>query len=165
MSPDTIAVGVFSIVGTLLGGTLGLVGERLVRRIGEVQCKIHRWWIQQGAARPGGGGTAEERRLEVTLLNRKELPVTVTDMRVVFYKGGKPLEGWTEPNISFVDGSVQGSSVGLVNIPPYTGVTRILSVVPGRTDKLRELEKPDKAEFVAKIVGAKDIKKTLTPPW
>jgi hypothetical protein len=165
VSPDTIAVGVFSIVGTLLGGTLGLVGERLVRRIGKVQCEIDNYWIQQGAARPDGGGTAEERRLQVTLLNRKELPVTVTDMRVVFYKENKPLEDWTRPHISFVDGSVQGSPVDLVNIPAYTGVTRTMSLIPGRDDKLRELEKADRAEFEADIVGAKDITVELEKTW
>lgn len=164
VSPDTIAVGVFSIVGTILGGTLGLVGERLVRKIGKVECKIDNYWIQQGAAR-SGGGTAEERRLQVTLLNRKELPVTVTDMRVVFYKENKPLEDWTRPNISFVDGSVQGSPVDLVNIPAYTGVTRTMSLIPGRDDKLRELENADRAEFVAVIVGAKDITVELEKTW
>jgi len=43
MSWDTIAVGVFSIVGTLLGVVLGLFGERWVRRWGEVRCDIDSW--------------------------------------------------------------------------------------------------------------------------
>ena len=63
MSWDTIAVGVFSIVGTLLGVVLGLFGERWVRRWGQVRCEIDSW----EAIEPSND--TEERDLQVSFLN------------------------------------------------------------------------------------------------
>jgi hypothetical protein len=40
VSPDTIAVGVFTIGGTLLGVALGLFGERWMRTWGKVRCAM-----------------------------------------------------------------------------------------------------------------------------
>jgi hypothetical protein len=158
---EQIITGIF----TLLGVSVGLFGERLVRRLGGVRCSIDSWFIQRGGARPDGGTTAEERRLQVTFLNRKELPVTVLDMRVVFYEGDNPLEDWTRPHMEFVDDRDQKSPLGLVNLPPFLAVTRTISVTPGRDDKLRALEEADKAEFVASIVGARDKWLELPEPW
>ena len=81
------AGGIFTVVGVLLG----LFGERLVRRAGEVRCTVDNWYPQQTGPRPGGGATSLERRLQVTFLNRKEIPITVWEMRVDFYReGGAP---------------------------------------------------------------------------
>jgi hypothetical protein len=167
MSPDTcpdmtIAVGVLPIAGTLLGVVIGLAGERLVRRMGKVECRIDR--NAHAATRHEDGSlTVNSRRIEVTLLNRKELPVTVTDMRVVFYKGAKPLH----PTIQHLpEGGGQGSKVlELVNIPAYTGVTRSMNLLPGGEEKRRELEEADRAVLVAKIVGARDITEPLEKTW
>jgi hypothetical protein len=40
VSPGTIAVGVFTIVGTIAGALVGLFGERIVRRLGYVRCVV-----------------------------------------------------------------------------------------------------------------------------
>jgi hypothetical protein len=87
MSPDVIAAGVFGIAGAVVG----LFGERWVRRIGGVRCDI-RWINSRGAGGPGspGGVEVQERQLQATFLNRKDVPVTIWGMRVDFYKGASP---------------------------------------------------------------------------
>jgi hypothetical protein len=35
-------------------------------------------------------------------LNHKDVPVTVWDMHVKFYSGGKPLPAWTRPHVQLV---------------------------------------------------------------
>jgi hypothetical protein len=71
VSPDTIAVGIFTIVGTLLGVALGLFGERWLRRWGDVRCNIDSWsaWTS--------GGEIEQREVEITFLNEKDLNAVV----------------------------------------------------------------------------------------
>jgi hypothetical protein len=76
VSPETIAVGVFSIVGTLLGVVAGLFGERWVRSWGEVRCEIADWRINVGTS-----AGPEESQLEVRFLNEKELPIVVWELR------------------------------------------------------------------------------------
>jgi hypothetical protein len=146
MSPDTIAVGVFSLLGVLVG----LFGERLVRRIGNVRCKKDSWKLQ------AGNGIAEERYLQVTFVNRKEVPVTVMEMQVLFYKGGVPLEEWVRPGLAFVDARGQRSPAGPVTLLPNIAFPLTISVTAGvtagRDDIREELAKADRAEFVARIV-------------
>lgn len=155
------AGGIFTVVGVLLG----LFGERLVRRAGEVRCTVDKWYPQQTGPRPSGGATAYERRLQVTFLNRKDLPVTVWKMGVEFYKGREPLEEWARPSVQFVDGG-QSSPLDAVTLPPHVHVTRTISVTPLDTNqKLRTLEEADRAEFVASLVGARDKREELLPPW
>jgi hypothetical protein len=38
-------------------------------------------------------------------------------------------------------------------------------VIPGRDDIIRELGTMDRTEFVATLIGAKDKRKELNPPW
>jgi hypothetical protein len=104
VSPDTIAVGVFTIVGTIAGALVGLFGERFVRRLGYVRCVVKEggWYMPEGAYPPGGGDTPRERRLRILFLNHKDVPVTVWDMHVKFYSGGKPLPAWTRPHVQLV---------------------------------------------------------------
>jgi hypothetical protein len=166
VSPDTIAVGVF----TLLGVVVGLFGERWVRRLGRVWCEVDAWYVARGR-----GTTAEERRLQVTFLNGKDLDVTVWDMRVEFSKGGQLLEEGERPHVKFIDEHNQWSQPGPVNLPSRKPVTRTLSVALGDVhsgsmtrpdpDKLRAVQGADRAEFVASIIDAKDKKKKLTPTW
>lgn len=160
MSPDTIAVGVFSMGGTLLGTLLGLFGERLVRRIGEVRCDVDSWDFPDI-------DHSDRRDLQVTFLNRKEVPVTVRDMRVNFYSEGRPLEGWVRrPQLWLVDESDQRSTMGALNLFPHEAVVQTIRVFVLLSDPNREvLAKADRAEFVANIVGTKDVRKPLTPPW
>jgi hypothetical protein len=162
-----IAGGLVGGIFTLLGVVVGLFGERWVRRVGEVRCTVDKWYPQQTGPRPGGGATAQERRLQVTFLNRKEMPVIVWEMRVEFYKGGEPLEEWARPSVQFVDVPTgQSSPQDPVNLPPYVPVTRTISVTPVDThQKLRALEEADRAEFVANLLGAEDKREELSPPW
>ena len=97
-----VVTGLFTLFGTVIGVALGLFGERWLRTWGAVECKVAAWRPQRTAAHAGGGTTVEERWLEVMFLNQKDLPVTVLDMRVEFFKGGQPLEEWahTPPSLS-----------------------------------------------------------------
>ena len=184
MSPETIAAVIGGVAGGVVGGVLGVVGvvlglfgERWVRRWGDVQCMIKEddWYVPEGAY-PIGGDTPRERRLRVTFLNRKELPVTVWDIRVEFYKGGRPLEEWTEwarPRVLLVEESRDISELRAVILPPHIPVSLEIRVSPlGAHDtdqeqaaKLRVLEEAERAEFVANLIGARDKKMELAPPW
>jgi hypothetical protein len=161
VSPETIAVGVFSIVGTLLGVVAGLFGERWVRSWGDVRCEIPNWSITVGnPAEP------EESQVEVRFLNEKELPVVVWEVGVEFYKGEEPLEAWAHPTAVFLDEATGiRSPVAPVNLPPRVAVMRTLILVSGREDKRQELARADRAVFVANMSGAPDIREELTPPW
>jgi hypothetical protein len=69
-----LIAGVFA----LLGAVVGLLVERLVRRLGKVQCVIEEgdWNVQQD---PSSILPEDSRRLlRVTFLNRKDVPVTVS---------------------------------------------------------------------------------------
>jgi hypothetical protein len=86
-------------------------------------------------------------------------------MRVEFYKEGQPLEAWTRPNLAFVDEREHSSPLGTVNIPPHESRQRAISVAPGRDDIRQELQKADRAVFVARIGGVEYHRLDLTPPW
>jgi hypothetical protein len=163
VSPDTIAVGVF----TLLGVVVGLFGERWVRRLGRVWCEVDAWYVARGR-----GTTAEERRLQVTFLNGKDLDVTVWDMRVEFSREGQLLDEKDRPYIYFVDERDQFSPLAPVDLPSGKTVERTISVTLGAVhsgsaskpepDKLQAVQEADRVEFVASMVGARDIRRDLT---
>ena len=80
-----------TLIAGAIGGVLGIVGvvvglfaERLLQRIGAVRCVIEDddWYVARGRS----GGFVDERRLRAAFLNRKELPVTLWDVRVEFSK-------------------------------------------------------------------------------
>ena len=50
MSPDVIAVGVFSIAGAVAGAVAGLFGERWVRSWGKVSCQVVNWRVSVGSS-------------------------------------------------------------------------------------------------------------------
>jgi hypothetical protein len=85
-----IVTGIITVGGTLLGAVVGLFGERWVRTWGNVRCDLI-WQSTQNAGSPDspGGVEVQERQLEATFLNHKDVPVTVWEMRVMFYKGGR----------------------------------------------------------------------------
>lgn len=156
MSWDTIAVGVFSIVGTLLGVVLGLFGERWVRRWGQVRCEIDSW----EAIEPSND--TEERDLQVSFLNEKDVYAVVWEMRVEFHREGhEPLI----PLLTFLDGLDRGQLlVGKLNLPPQVAVTRRMRVSL-HGDDLRMAWSADRAEFVATIAGIGEEREELRPPW
>jgi hypothetical protein len=170
VSPETpeptIAVGVFSIVGALLGVVAGLFGERLVRRVGKVRCEIAGWRRVVGTPEE-----PEERSLEVTFWNEKEIPVAVWEMRVDFYKGGKrlELEEGAPPAFLFLVADVDSGRqkpAEPVSLPPRVPVPLKISVKAGGEGRRRaRLAEADKAEFVAGIIGARDQSLELSPPW
>ena len=177
MSPDVIAAGVFGIAGGVVGTVVGLFVERSVRRWGDVQCMIKEddWYVPEDAY-PIGGDIPRERRLRVTFRNRKELPVTVWDMRVEFYKGESPLEKWAEwarPRVQLVEESGNRSEFRHKILPPHIPVSIEIRVSPlGARDtdkeqaaKLQALAEADSAVFVATLYGAEDKSEELDPPW
>jgi len=142
-----------------------------------VQCMIKEddWYVPEGAY-PIGGDIPRERRLRVMFRNGKELPVTVWDMRVEFYKAGRPLEEWTEwtrPRVQLVEESHNISELRAVILPPHIPVSLEIRVTPlGAHDtdqeqaaKLRVLEEAERAEFVANLIDARDKRMELAPPW
>ena len=150
---------------TLLGVALGLFGERWLRTWGPVEFKVAAWRPQQTTAHAGGGTTVHERWLEVMFLNQKDVPVTVLDMRVEFYKGGQPLEEWAHTRLEFIGAGSRREPVGPVNLTPHVAVPLVISIAPGRDDKIRALEEMDRAEFVAVMIGARDIRQELPEAW
>jgi hypothetical protein len=152
----------------LIGVVLGLVLDRWVRRWGAVRCKID-WQVARGAGSVNspGGLQVDERQLKFTFRNEKDLPVTVLKMEGVFYKGSKPLEEWARPDVKIFDERRETSVGSLVNLPSHKAVSRTISLAPERNNpfKRRMLEEADEAEFVAAIIGARDKREQLTPPW
>jgi hypothetical protein len=144
----------------IIGVILGVVLDRWVRSWGKVQCTIGSWTIAVGnPADPAA------RQLEVTFLNGKELNVAVLDMRVEFYKGGKPLEAWTQPGLAFVEDFGPRRPIGPVNLTPGLAVPRTISVIADRKDKQRALTTADRAEFVASVSSGEEIRRELSDPW
>ena len=55
MSPDTVAVGIFTIIGTLSGVVVGGLVERLYRSWGRVECKPFKCEVRYVAPDELGG--------------------------------------------------------------------------------------------------------------
>jgi hypothetical protein len=140
---DQIVTGIF----TLLGVALGLFGERWVRTWGEVRCDIG-WEVTRSA-----GSEVQERQLKATFSNRKDIPVTIWDMRVVFYKGDRPLGEGERPHMQFAGDGGGRKPFSPVNLPPRIPVTRTIFIFPGHdeADRRRAVEEADRAEFEALI--------------
>jgi hypothetical protein len=115
-----------------------------------------------------------ERHLTVTFENHKDIPVTVWEMRMVFYKGDKLLEEAERPVVSVIDERAEYSPISWVSLPPHIPVTRTISVAPNRVDhahydyerlrveeKLRGVQEADRIEFVAVLDGNKVIREDL----
>jgi hypothetical protein len=147
---------------------MGLFGERWVRTWGEVRCDL-RWLNTRGAGSVDspGGVEVQERQLEVTFLNRKDVPVTVWEMRVVFYRGNKPLDDEERPHVAFTrpSGGMGPGPFELVNLSPRIPVRRTVIVSPGHEEHRRQraVEEADRIEFLAEIEGAKTISTRLAP--
>jgi hypothetical protein len=154
---------IVTVVGTLLGVVVGLFGERWVRTWGKVRCDIlWRPSMSSGSVDSPGGVEVLERRLEATFLNRKDVPVTVWEMRMVFYRRDKPLGEEERPHMEFVVRDRRGP-FELVNLPPRVPVTQSVCVLPGHNDfdRHRAVKEADRVEFVAVIEGAKTISTSL----
>jgi hypothetical protein len=111
-------IGLVAAILTLVGVVAGPFVGRYVRTLGKVRCTLDSWYPQR-TGYSSSGSVAEERSLQVTFENGKDLPVIVSEMRVEFYKEDKPLEAWTRPNLAFVDEREHSSPLGPVNIPPH----------------------------------------------
>ena len=161
-------IALIGIAATLIAAVVALAAPfvaRYVRTLGKVQCTVVSWDIQRGAFHADVGTIAEERRLQIAFKNGKDLPITISEMRVEFYKGGQPLEDWARPGLGFVDDQDRMRPLGPVNLGPHQRERWTLSVTPGRDDIVRELQKADRAVFVARIDDVGDKRRELTPPW
>ena len=149
MSPELVGAlwgaciaGVF----TLLGVALGLFGERWVRRRGDVRCSIDSWHNVTDTGIPN-----EEREVEATFLNEKDVNAVVWNIQVVFHKEGQDPFC---PTLTFWDGPSRGQVVGVLNLPPWVAVTR----------RMKVSQEADRAEFVATIAGVGKKREELRPP-
>ena len=170
---DQIVTGIVSgivsgIVVAVVSGVLFVVlVPRLVRKLGKVDCELY-WQPTRGAGSDGSPGReVQERQLVVTYTNRKDVPVTVRSMEVMFYRQGKPLDAGEHPHVQFItrDGSGPGP-FELVSLPPFVPVTRRVIVYPGDNEHRRQraVEEADRVEFVAEIEEAK-TKRTGLALW
>jgi hypothetical protein len=169
LSPEAQAAVIGGVSGGLVGGVLaiigvglGLIGEPWLRRRGDVRCEIagDAWQIIQGT----GAGPLES-QFEVTFWNGKEIPIAVMRVRMEFYKGTTRLEEWARPDLLFATTGAGNIAPTPVNLPAREAVVRTISVVAGSEDKQRELAETDRAVFVASVVGARDKRTELVPPW
>jgi hypothetical protein len=151
---------------TLLGVALGLFGERWVRTVGRVRCDL-RWANSLGAGGVDspGGVEVQQRQLEVTFLNRKDVPVTVWDMQVTFYKGDMPLDEEERPQMNFAPERSAPARFERATLPPRIHVSRTVVVSPGHNEYRRQqaVEEADRIEFTAEIEGAGTISARLAP--
>jgi hypothetical protein len=100
---------------------LGLFGERWVRSWGDVRCNIDSWHDVTDTGR----SVTEDREVEVTFLNEKDLNAVVWNIQVVFHKeGDEPFC----PTLTFSDEPGRGGLVGVLNLPPWIAVTRRMMV-------------------------------------
>jgi hypothetical protein len=153
---DQVVTGIF----TLLGVAMGLFGERWVRTWGAVRCDVD-WGVARsaGSVNSPGGVEVQERQLKATFSNRKDIPVTIWDIRVVFYKEDEPLDEEERPHMEFTGASGGRREFSPVNLPPRVPVTRTIFVTPGHNESDRQwaLEEADRVEFEAIIDEARDI--------
>ena len=143
------------------GAVVTVLVQRWVRSTGGVNYDIC-WKNTRGAGsvdRPGGV-EVQQRQLTVTFENRKDVPVTVRGIRVVFYKGDKPSDEEESPYMEFKRDRGEWGPFELVSLPSRIPVTRTISVAPGdnEPDRQRAVEEADRVEFEATIDGAKDIR-------
>jgi hypothetical protein len=74
------------------------------------------------------------------------------------------LEEWARPDLLFAPGD-DNIAPTPVNLPAREAVVQTISVVAGSEDKQRKLAETDRAVFVASVVGARDKREELVPPW
>jgi len=162
---DQIVTGIVVAVVTV---PLTLLAQRLARKLGKVNCELS--WkptMGEGSVDSPGGVRFRERQLAVTFTNRKDVPVNVREMRVDFYKGGKPLDAQERPHLEFA-GSRGGRQQMFerATLHPRMPESRTVIVSPGHDEAVRQraVEEADRIEFVAVIEEAKDIR-TRLDPW
>lgn len=123
---DQIVTGIVSgIVVAVVSGVLFVVlVPRWLRKSGKVDCELL-WKVARGAGSVGSPGReVEQRQLTVTFKNHKDVPVTVRSMKVVFYRGNKPLDEQERPHVQFTRNGGSPGPFELVSLPPYEPVTR-----------------------------------------
>jgi hypothetical protein len=149
VSPDLIAVGVF----TLLGVALGLVGERWLRRRREVSREVKAW--VDGRT----GGHTETRQFEVRFFNNKDVNIAVWDPKVEFYEGAELVAPPMIPKEPLSE-----EPIGPTDLPSRTSVYRTMWLQASE-ELLEKLKRADRGRFVARVVpGRERIEKSL-PPW
>ncbi len=79
-----IVGGLIGFVSSFVTGVFTLLLARRLRRSGKLRCEINAW--------SGGsyGAVRDSRTFTVRLLNEKEIGTALWNLRVVFYKDGKP---------------------------------------------------------------------------
>ncbi len=136
MSSDTIAVGVFSIVGSLLGVAIGLFGERWLRSRGPLYCTPCNWSGLQANADDGRGSwtvtplesaadaTSAEYTVDLDLFNGKDITAGLWDLRVVLECNGGELisEPQDRATATEVARQMNYDNIGFTNIPPHQGI-------------------------------------------
>lgn len=101
--------------------------------------------------------------MEATFLNHKDVPVTVWEMRVMFYKGGEEFVPEERPNLAYTGSRSRRGAFELMTLPPRIPAKRTIFVtLPlNMPDIMRTFEEADRIEFVAVIEGAGTISSRL----
>ena len=103
----------------------------------------------------------EEREVEATFLNEKDVNAVVWNIQVVFHKEDQDP---VCPTLTFWDGPSRGQVVGVLNLPPWVAVTRRMKVSLYYPDDLQKAKEADRAEFVATIAGSVRSGRNCDPP-
>jgi len=174
VSPDTIEVGIFTIVATLSGVVVGGLVERLYRSWGRLWCEPSRCEVRYVAPDEMGGGTTldpeeagdnwgAEYAVGLDLYNGKEVPVGLRDISVVisYGAGEKQFQSrpWDATSGQFSYGRTTYATLALVNLAPRQWVRLELL---GNLDGAKTAKGWRKIEFVAErrgLFGASEFRK------
>jgi hypothetical protein len=153
MSPDVIAVGVFSIVGAVAGAVAGLLGERWRRSWGKVRYEIDAWTGEEISS----FGAPEARHFEVDIYNEKEFALALWDIHMEVV----PEDG--EPERVGLELTSTGERVSMLNLPSHVAISEVMRVT-ARGATLHRIKHARKLRFVGIIPGGKEFSKEL-PRW
>jgi hypothetical protein len=187
MSPDTIAVGVFTIAGTLLGVVVGALIERLLRLSGRLRFEAPRGWeydFYRGDPEdsytfgiitdedPEKEATQVRYRVAINLFNGKEVPTGLQDIAIVLVHEDGKRSSPSRPDDLTTGRPTQHSgyqydAVTTINVPPRQFVHKDLSGSFGREEAVAlATGKWNRVEFVGKrpkrpLLWRKTYRKTI----
>lgn len=150
MSPDTIAVGVFGIAGTLIGVAFGQWLEDRRRRRGEVRREVRAWT-------GGSTGTVSESRVfEVRFFNDRDVNISLWDAQVECYRGDE-----LTASIATQQASRRNEKVRPIDLESRKSVY-VTMEVEAEGEMLSILKNSDRLEFVAMTVpGGEKVRESL----
>jgi hypothetical protein len=153
VSADAIAVGIFSIVGTLLGVLVGLLGERYARERGKLHCEIDAWTGEER----NSYGAPEVRHFEATFYNEKDVALALWEVHM------EAVQEDGETDLVGLQLTSTGEWVNVLNLPPHVAISQTMKATAGG-EVLYRLKHAHQLRFVGVIAGGKELIREL-PSW